>query len=417
MSAYKSELLRVLEARGFIHQVSEPEALDKLARDGRLTAYIGFDCTAPSLHVGSLLPIMMLYWMQQTGHRPIALMGGGTTRVGDPSGKDESRRLLSYEQIDENLKGIRAIFAKFLKFGDGPSDAVMANNADWLGSLNYIDFLREVGRHFSINRMLSFDSVKLRLERQQELSFLEFNYMILQAYDFLELYKRYGCVLQMGGSDQWGNIVNGIDLGRRAANAQLFALTSPLITTTSGAKMGKTAQGAVWLNADLVSPYDYWQYWRNTEDGDVERFLKFFTTLPLEETARLAKLKGEEINEAKKVLATEATALVHGRKAAEQAADTARATFEEGALSQNLPTVEFPQAQLDRGYGVLSAAVRAGLVFSTGEARRQIKNAGLKVNDQAITDEKMTLSSRELTPEGVIKLSLGKKKHVLLKPV
>ena len=417
MSTYKSDFLRVLEARGFIHQVSEPEALDKLARDGRLTAYIGFDCTAPSLHMGSLLPILMLYWMQQTGHRPIALMGGGTTRVGDPSGKDESRRLLTYEQIDENLKGIRAIFAKFLKFGDGPSDAVMANNADWLGSLNYIDFLREVGRHFSINRMLSFDSVKLRLERQQELSFLEFNYMILQAYDFLELYKRYGCVLQMGGSDQWGNIVNGIDLGRRAANARLFALTSPLITTTSGAKMGKTAQGAVWLNADLVSPYDYWQYWRNTEDGDVERFLKFFTTLPLEETVRLAKLKGEEINEAKKVLATEATALVHGRAAAEQAADTARTTFEEGALSENLPTVEFPRAQLDSGYGVLSAAVRAGLVFSTGEARRQIKNAGLKVNDQAVTDEKMTLSSRELTPEGVIKLSLGKKKHVLLKPV
>jgi tyrosyl-tRNA synthetase len=417
MSAYKSDFLRVLEARGFIHQVSEPEALDKLAKDGRLIAYIGFDCTAPSLHVGSLLPIMMLYWMQQTGHRPIALMGGGTTRVGDPSGKDESRRLLTYEQIDENLKGIRAVFAKFLKFGDGPSDAVMANNADWLGSLNYIDFLRDVGRHFSINRMLSFDSVKLRLERQQELSFLEFNYMILQAYDFLELYKRYGCVLQMGGSDQWGNIINGIDLGRRAANAQLFALTSPLITTASGAKMGKTAQGAVWLNADLVSPYDYWQYWRNTEDGDVERFLKFFTTLPLDEIARLAKLKGEEINEAKKVLATEATALVHGRAAAEQAAETSRATFEEGALSENLPTVEFPRAQLDIGYGVLSAAVRAGLVYSTGEARRQIKNAGLKVNDQTVTDEKMTLSPRELTPAGVIKLSLGKKKHVLLKPV
>jgi tyrosyl-tRNA synthetase len=417
MSAYKSDFLRVLEARGFIHQISEPEALDKLARDGRLTAYIGFDCTAPSLHVGSLLPIMMLYWMQQTGHRPIALMGGGTTRVGDPSGKDESRRLLTYEQIDENLKGIRALFAKFLKFGDGPSDAVMANNADWLGSLNYIDFLRDVGRHFSINRMLSFDSVKLRLERQQELSFLEFNYMILQAYDFLELYKRYGCVLQMGGSDQWGNIINGIDLGRRAAGAQLFALTSPLITTASGAKMGKTAQGAVWLNADLVSPYEYWQYWRNTEDGDVERFLKFFTTLPLEEIARLAKLKGEEINEAKKVLATEATALVHGRAAADEAAETARTTFEEGALSENLPTVEFPRAQLDSGYGVLSAAVRAGLVVSTGEARRQIKNAGLKVNDQTVTDEKMTLSPRELTPAGVIKLSLGKKKHVLLKPM
>jgi tyrosyl-tRNA synthetase len=293
----------------------------------------------------------------------------------------------------------------------------MANNADWLGSLNYIDFLRDVGRHFSINRMLSFDSVKLRLERQQELSFLEFNYMILQAYDFLELYKRYGCVLQMGGSDQWGNIINGIDLGRRAANAQLFALTSPLITTASGAKMGKTAQGAVWLNVDFVSPYDYWQYWRNTEDGDVERFLKFFTTLPLDEIARLAKLKGEEINEAKKVLATEATALVHGRAAAEQAAETSRATFEEGALSENLPTVEFPRAQLDIGYGVLSAAVRAGLVYSTGEARRQIKNAGLKVNDQTVTDEKMTLSPRELTPAGVIKLSLGKKKHVLLRPV
>lgn len=417
MSAYKSDFLRVLDARGFIHQVSEPEVLDKLAKAGRLTAYIGFDCTAPSLHVGSLLPIMMLYWMQQTGHRPIALMGGGTTRVGDPSGKDESRRLLTYEQIDENLKGIRAAFAKFLKFGDGPADANMANNADWLGSLNYIDFLREVGQHFSINRMLSFDSVKLRLERQQELSFLEFNYMILQAYDFLELYKRYGCVLQMGGSDQWGNIINGIDLGRRAANAQLFALTSPLITTASGAKMGKTAQGAVWLNAELVSPYEYWQYWRNTEDGDVERFLKFFTTLPLDEIARLATLKGQETNEAKKVLATEATALVHGRAAADEAAETARTTFEEGTLSENLPTVEFPRAQLDRGYGVLSAAVRAGLVFSTGEARRQIKNAGLKVNDQTVTDEKMTLSPRELTPAGVIKLSLGKKKHVLLKPV
>ena len=417
MSAYKSDFLRVLEARGFIHHVSEPEVLDKLAKSSRLTAYIGFDCTAPSLHVGSLLPIMMLYWMQQTGHRPIALMGGGTTRVGDPSGKDESRRLLTYEQIDENLKGIRAAFAKFLKFGDGPADAIMANNADWLGSLNYIDFLREVGRHFSINRMLSFDSVKLRLERQQELSFLEFNYMILQAYDFLELYKRYGCVLQMGGSDQWGNIINGIDLGRRAANAQLFALTSPLITTASGAKMGKTAQGAVWLNAELVSPYEYWQYWRNTEDGDVERFLKFFTTLPLDEIARLATLKGEETNEAKKVLATEATALVHGRAAADEAAETARATFEEGALSENLPTVEFPRAELEKGYGVLTAAVRANLVASTSEARRQIKNGGLRVNDAPVTDEKMTLSPRELTPEGVIKLSLGKKKHVLLKPV
>jgi tyrosyl-tRNA synthetase len=417
MSAYKSEFLRTLAERGFIHQVSEPETLDKLAKEKRITAYIGFDCTAPSLHVGSLLPIMMLYWMQQTGHRPIALMGGGTTRVGDPSGKDESRQLLTNQQIEENLKAIRAVFTKFLKFGDGPADAVMANNADWLNELNYIDFLREVGRHFSINRMLSFDSVKLRLERQQELSFLEFNYMILQAYDFLELYKRYRCILQMGGSDQWGNIVNGIDLGRRVANAQLFALTSPLITTSSGAKMGKTAQGAVWLNADIVSPYEYWQYWRNTEDGDVARFLKLFTTLPLGEIERLGALKGEEINEAKKKLATEATALVHGRALADQAAATARATFEEGALSENLPTVEFPRTNLGSGYGVLSAAVRAGLVYSTGEARRLINEGGLKVNDKTVSDEKMTLKENDLTPEGVIKLSLGKKRHVLLRPV
>ena len=292
MSAYKSDFLRTLAERGFIHQVSEPEALDELALKSRITAYIGFDCTAPSLHVGSLLPIMMLHWMQQTGHQPIALMGGGTTRVGDPSGKDESRRILTEETIKQNLEGIRAVFSKFLTFGDGPGDAIMANNADWLNELNYIDFLRDVGRHFSVNRMLAFDSVKLRLERQQELSFLEFNYMILQAYDFVELFKRTGCVLQMGGSDQWGNIVNGIDLGRRMHNAQLFALTSPLITTSSGAKMGKTAAGAVWLNADLVSPYDYWQYWRNTEDSDVERFLKLFTVLPLDEIGRLAALHG-----------------------------------------------------------------------------------------------------------------------------
>ena len=343
MSGYKSDFLNVLATRGFIHQVSEPDALDDLARSKAITAYIGFDCTAPSLHIGSLLPIMMLHWMQQTGHRPIALMGGGTTRVGDPSGKDESRRILTDEIINENLKGIRAIFSKFLKFeGDG-GNAMMANNADWLNSLNYIDFLRDVGRHFSVNRMLSFDSVKMRLDRQQELSFLEFNYMILQAYDFVELHKRTGCVLQMGGSDQWGNIVNGIDLGRRMMNAQLFALTAPLITTSSGAKMGKTAAGAVWLNADLMSPYDYWQYWRNTEDGDVARFLKLFTVLPLDEIARLAALQGSEINEAKKVLATEATALVHGRAAADAAAETARRTFEEGTLDESLPTVEIPQ--------------------------------------------------------------------------
>ncbi|PWB62923.1 MAG: tyrosine--tRNA ligase, partial [Bradyrhizobiaceae bacterium] len=346
MSSFKSDLLRVLSSRGYIHQVSEPEALDALAVSRPVTAYIGFDCTAPSLHVGSLVQIMMLYWMQQTGHRPIALMGGGTTRVGDPSGRDESRRLLTDADIAQNLEGIRAVFARFLTFGDGPRDAVMANNADWLNHLNYVDFLRDVGRHFSINRMLSFDSVKLRLERQQELSFLEFNYMILQAYDFVELYRRTGCVLQMGGSDQWGNIVNGIDLGRRLENAQLFALTTPLITTASGAKMGKTAAGAVWLNADMVSPYDYWQFWRNTEDGDVARFLKLFTVLPLDEIGRLAALKGAEANEAKKVLATEATALLHGRAAAEEAAETARRTFEEGAIAENLPRIEVPQASL-----------------------------------------------------------------------
>jgi tyrosyl-tRNA synthetase len=416
MSAYKSDFLQVLADRGFIHQVSEPETLDAGAASSRLTAYIGFDCTAPSLHVGSLLPIMMLYWLQQTGHRPIALMGGGTTRVGDPSGKDESRRLLTDEIINENLAGIKAVFSRFLTFGDGPGDAVMANNADWLNTLNYVDFLRDVGRHFSVNRMLSFDSVKLRLDRQQELSFLEFNYMVLQAYDFVELHKRYGCALQMGGSDQWGNIVNGIDLGRRMMSAQLFALTSPLITTSSGAKMGKTAAGAVWLNADMVSPYDYWQYWRNTEDGDVARFLKLFTILPLPEIGRLASLRGQELNEAKKVLATEATAMVHGRAAAEEAAETARRTFEEGALAETLPTVEIGQTELESGLGVLTAFVRAGLVASTSEARRQIKGGGLKVNDANVSDEKAAVSARDLTPEGVIKLSLGRKKHVLLKP-
>jgi tyrosyl-tRNA synthetase len=417
MSAYKSDFLQILAERGFIHQVSEPEALDARALKGGLTAYIGFDCTAPSLHVGSLLPIMMLYWMQRTGHRPIALMGGGTTRVGDPSGKDESRKILTEEDIARNLAGIRAIFSKFLEFGDGPGGAIMANNADWLNSLNYIDFLRDVGRHFSVNRMLAFDSVKLRLDRQQELSFLEFNYMILQAYDFVELHKRHGCILQMGGSDQWGNIVNGIDLGRRLLNAELFALTTPLLTTSSGAKMGKTETGAVWLNADAMSPYDYWQFWRNCEDGDVGRLLKLFTELSLDEIGRLAMLKGQELNEAKKILATEATALLHGRGAAEQAAETARRTFEEGGLGETLPTVEIPRARLEARLGVLTAFVEAGLAASNGEARRQIRGGGLKVNDVTVTDEKMMLTPRGLTPEGVIKLSLGKKRHVLLKPV
>jgi tyrosyl-tRNA synthetase len=417
MSTYKSDFLDVLSRRGFIHQVSEPEALDALARENTITAYIGFDCTAASLHVGSLLPIMLLYWLQQTGHRPIALMGGGTTRVGDPSGKDESRRLLTDEAINDNLKGIRAIFGKFLKFENAGGNAVMANNADWLNTLNYIDFLRDVGRHFSINRMLAFDSVKLRLERQQELSFLEFNYMILQAYDFVELYRRYGCVLQMGGSDQWGNIVNGIDLGRRLHNAQFFALTSPLITTSSGAKMGKTAAGAVWLNADLVSPYEYWQYWRNTEDADVERFLKLFTVLPLDQIARLAALRGQEINEAKKVLATEATALVHGRAAAEEAAATARTTFEEGGLGASLPTVELPRGELAAGLGVLAAFVKAGLAASNGEVRRAIANNAIMVNDVRVTSDKATVAETDVTADGVIKLSLGRKRHVLLKPV
>jgi tyrosyl-tRNA synthetase len=417
MSAYKSELLNVLSSRGYIHQVSEPEVLDQLAATSPITAYIGFDCTAPSLHVGSLVQIMMLRWLQKTGHRPIALMGGGTTRVGDPSGKDESRKLLDEQGIESNLRGIRAVFDKFLTFGDGPRDAMMANNADWLNTLNYIDFLRDVGRHFSVNRMLSFESIKLRLDRQQELSFLEFNYMVLQAYDFVELYRRQRCVLQMGGSDQWGNIVSGIDLGRRMQNAQLFALTSPLITTSSGAKMGKTAAGAVWLNPDMVSPYEYWQFWRNTEDGDVERFLKLFTELPLDEIARLASLRGQEINEAKKILATEATTMVHGPAAASEAADTARRTFEQGEVAETLPSVNVSAAELRAGLGVLSAFVQAGLVGSTSEARRQVKGGGLKVNDAAVTDERATLNEEALTPQGVIKLSLGRKRHVLLKPV
>jgi tyrosyl-tRNA synthetase len=418
MSAFKSDFLHALSSRGFIHQVSEPEALDTLARQKAITAYIGFDCTAPSLHVGSLVQIMLLYWLQQTGHKPIALMGGGTTRVGDPTGRDDTRRILTYDQIEANKQSLKGVFAKFLTFGDGKTDAIMPDNAEWLATLNYIEFLRDVGRHFSVNRMLAFDSVKLRLDRQQEMSFLEFNYMILQAYDFAELHKRHGCVLQMGGSDQWGNIINGIDLGRRMMNAQLFAVTTPLITTSSGAKMGKTAAGAVWLNGDMLSPYEYWQYWRNTEDGDVTRFLKLFTTLSLDEVARLATLQGQEINEAKKTLATEATAMLHGREAAEAAARTARETFEEGTLSESLPTVEVPAAEFAAGLGVLKAFVDAGLVASNGEARRQVKGGGLKINDATVTDEKMMLSAaKDLTPEGVIKLSLGRKKHVLIKPV
>jgi tyrosyl-tRNA synthetase len=363
-----------------------------------------------------MVQIMCLYWLQQTGNKPIALMGGGTTRVGDPSGKDETRKILSIEDIERNKEGIKQVFSRFLTFGDGKHDAVMPDNAEWLTKLNWIEMLRDIGRHFSVNRMLAMDSVKLRLERDQEMSFIEFNYMILQAYDYAVLNRRYDCRLQMGGSDQWGNIVNGIDLGRRMGTPQLHALTTPLITTSSGEKMGKTASGAVWLNADMKSPYEYWQFWRNTDDADVERFLKLFTTLPLDEVKRLAALRGAEINEAKKALADAATALLHGADAAAMAAETARQTFEEGAIAENLPTVEIPRAELEAGIGVLALFVKAGLVASNGEARRQIKGGGLRVNDVAVSDEKMILGPSDLTPEGVIKLSLGKKRHVLLRP-
>ncbi|WP_020185225.1 tyrosine--tRNA ligase [Methylopila sp. 73B] len=417
MTAYRSDFLRLLEERGQIHQISDPVALDQLASEGIVTAYIGYDLTAPSLHVGHMANIMMLRRLQQTGHRPIVLMGGGTTKIGDPSFRDTQRPLLDDDQIAANKQSIKTVFQQFMTFGDGPTDAVMVDNAEWLDKLEYVPFLREIGRHFSINRMLSFDSVKTRLEQEQPFSFLEFNYMILQAYDFLELNRRYGCRLQMGGSDQWGNIVNGIELSRRVDGAGVFALTCPLITTASGAKMGKTAGGAVWLNADMASPYVFWQYWRNTEDADVVRFLKLFTDLPLSEIERLGSLSGAEINEAKKVLATEATALVHGRAAAEEAEATARTTFEEGAVSQSLPTVEIDAAALSAGLGVLTAfAEIAKLVASNGEARRQVKGGGLRVNDAAVTDERATLTPADLTPEGVVKLSLGRKKHVLLRP-
>jgi tyrosyl-tRNA synthetase len=416
MTAFRSDFLNVLQSRGFIHQISDPASLDALAAKGELVAYIGFDCTAPSLHVGSMVQIMCLYWMQQTGNKPIALMGGGTTRVGDPSGKDETRKILSIEDIDLNKEGIKQVFSHFLKFGEGKHDAIMPDNAEWLTKLNWIEMLRDIGRHFSVNRMLAMDSVKLRLERDQEMSFIEFNYMILQAYDFVVLNQRYDCRLQMGGSDQWGNIVNGIDLGRRMGTPQLHALTTPLITTSSGEKMGKTASGAVWLNADMRSPYEYWQFWRNTDDADVVRFLKLFTTLPLNEIERLAALQGAEINEAKKALADAATTLLHGADAARVAAETARQTFEEGAIAENLPSVAIARSEFEAGIGVLTAFVKAGLVASNGEARRQIKGGGLRVNDVAVSDEKMTLKPADLTPEGAIKLSLGKKRHVLLKP-
>ena len=387
-----------MQDRGFIHQCSDFAGLDEKARSGSLVAYIGFDCTAPSLHVGSLVQIMMLHWLQETGAKPVALMGGGTTRVGDPSGKDESRKLLTVEAIESNKTGIRKAFAHFVRFGDGKHDAIMPDNADWLAKLNYIDFLRDVGRHFSVNRMLAMDSVKLRLTREQELSFLEFNYMCLQAYDFAELNKRYGVTLQMGGSDQWGNIVTGVDLGRRMGLESLYALTSPLITTASGAKMGKTAAGAVWLDETMLAPYDYWQFWRNVDDGDVGRFLRLFTLMPLDEITRLESLAGAEINEAKKMLANEATALLHGRAAADAALATARKTFEERELADSLPTVDVPGAEFEAGLGALSAFVRAGLVASTGEARRQIRGGGLRVNDATLGDEKALITREALKP-------------------
>jgi tyrosyl-tRNA synthetase len=443
----QSDFLTVLIKRGFLHQCSDLAGLDQIAKSGDLVAYIGFDCTAPSLHAGSLVQIMLLRWLQKTGGKPIALMGGGTTRVGDPSGKDASRQMLPLETIAANKEGIKRVFVRFLNFGEEKHDAIMPDNAEWLASLfgeekhpaimldnaewlaslNYIDFLRDVGRHFSVNRMLSMDSVKLRLERDQELSFLEFNYMCLQAYDFVELFNRRGCVLQMGGSDQWGNIVTGIDLGRRMGTRQLYGLTSPLLPTASGTKMGKTAQGAVWLDEGLFSVFEYWQYWRNCEDRDTGRFLRLFTELPLDEIARLEALSGTEINEAKKILATEATAMVHGREAALRAADAARQTFVKletseapdiaasvGFVKGGLPTVKIPAAEIEAGLGVLTAFVRAGLVASTGEARRQIKGGGLKINNRTVTDERMVIGPPDLSG-GAVKLSLGRKRHVLLK--
>lgn len=414
----RSEFLSSFIARGYLHQCTDLEALDRKLLEKTVIAYIGFDCTAKSLHVGSLVQIMLLRLLQKSGHRPVVLLGGGTTKVGDPSGRDESRQLLSDQQIASNMAGIRAVFDKFLSFGDGPTDAILVNNADWLDGLQYIPFLRDFGRHFSVNRMLSFDSVKLRLDREQPLSFLEFNYMILQAYDFLELSRRHGCSLQMGGSDQWGNIVNGVELGRRVDGASLFGLTSPLITTATGAKMGKTAAGAVWLDPEMVSPWDYWQYWRNTADSDVGRFLRLFTELPLDEIRRLESLVGQELNHAKKVLASEATRMVHGEAAALAAEETARHTFEEHGAAAGLPTVEIPQSDLDSGIPIYELLVRAGLSASNGEGRRLVRQGGARLNDQIVKDENLRVSKAELDPStGCIKLSFGKKKHALIKPI
>ena len=413
--SFKSEFLRTFVERGAYYDCSAPEDLDALFLNERVTAYIGFDCTASSMHIGNLVQLMTLRRLQQAGHRPILLMGGGTTKAGDPSGKDETRLILTPEKIEGNKRSMVAGVQHLLKFGDGPSDALMVDNAEWLDKLEYIPFLREVGKHFSVNRMLTMDSVKLRLDREQPLSFLEFNYSLMQAYDFVELYKRYGCRLQSSGSDQLGNVVSGIDLGRRMENVQLFGLTTPLITTSSGAKMGKSVSGAVWLNADMRSPYDYWQFWRNTEDGDVGRFMRIFTDMPIAEIARLEKLQGAELNDAKKILATEATAILHGRAAADAAAETARRTFEEGGTDEGLPTIEVPKGEFPMG--VLALAVKAQVASSNGEARRLIQNSGLKINDVTVSDPVANVAASDVSSSGAIKVSSGKKKHVLVRPV
>ena len=415
MSEYTSSFLRVMSERNFIHQVTDWKSLDALLSEKNMVAYIGFDCTADSLHVGSLVQIMMLRYFQKCGHRPIVLMGGGTTKVGDPSGKDDARQLLNDNEIEKNKQGIKAVFEKYLNFGDGPSDAIMCDNDEWLSGLEYVQFLRDYGRHFSVNRMLSFDSVKLRLDREQPLSFLEFNYMILQAYDFLELSRRFDCSLQMGGSDQWGNIVNGVELARRIDQKSVFGLTTPLVTTASGAKMGKSAQGAIWLNSDRLSPYGFWQYWRNTEDEDVDRFLKLFTELPLDEIARLGALKGNELNEAKKILAHEVTQLCHGKDAANSVAESARKTFEEGSIGQDLPFIIINKNDLEDGVWVIEAMRKLALIQSNGEGRRLIANGGVRVNDTVINDPEKQLNVSDISSSGMIKLSAGKKRHALVK--
>tara|TARA_B100001094_G_scaffold330016_1_gene394179 strand:- start:10 stop:1263 length:1254 start_codon:yes stop_codon:yes gene_type:complete len=415
MPNYESHFMQLMHDRNFIHQVTDERELDAMMARDQVTAYIGFDCTANSLHVGSLVQIMMLRHLQKCGHRPIVLMGGGTTKVGDPSGKDDARQLLSDEDIKQNKEGIRKIFEKYLVFGDGPTDAIMVDNDEWLSGLDYIKFLREYGRHFSVNRMLSFDSVKLRLDREQPLSFLEFNYMILQAYDFLELQRRHNCILQMGGSDQWGNIINGVELVRRVDQNSIFGLTTPLVTTASGEKMGKSASGAIWLNSDRLSPYEFWQFWRNTEDGDVGRFLRLFTEIPLDEITKLEMLRGSELNEAKKVLAFEATKLCHGLSASESAAGTAQKIFEEGLIGADLPTILIDTKQLEKGIWIIEALKQAEFIKSNGEGRRLINNGGAKLNDIAVVDPDRKILISDANPDGVIKLSSGKKRHALLK--